>query len=163
MPCKASQAPSVYQTCGPVLSAKTMAAVATNIAIEMNAETSHLRIGEPPSEQVAPGWWRPNDRHRACRQISRQATLSRLTRRAPVANIRAPTGTERAPYSGKERSELMAPVAAFHTTSQEYPPTHRNVYHDRSECRYGQEIKRDGKDVLGYGGRLRCDECKRFG
>jgi hypothetical protein len=57
----------------------------------------------------------------------------------------------------------MAPVAAFHTTSQEYPPTHRNVYHDRSECRYGQEIKRDGKDVPGNGGRLRCDECKRFG
>src|SRR6266568_3075175 len=42
-------------------------------------------------------------------------------------------------------------------------PTHRNVYHDRSECRYGQEIKRDRRDVLGMGGRPRCDECKRFG
>lgn len=54
-------------------------------------------------------------------------------------------------------------VPTFHTTSPEYPPSHRNVYHDRSECRYGQEIKRDGKDVPGDGGRPRCDLCKSYG
>src|SRR2546423_14860687 len=61
----------------------------------------------------------------------------------------------------KENNHLK--TAAFHTTSPEYPPTHRNVYHDRSECRYGQEIKRDGKDVAGEGGRPRCDLCKTYG
>jgi hypothetical protein len=57
----------------------------------------------------------------------------------------------------------MAPVSPFRTTSTEYPPTHRNVYHDRSECRYGQEIIRDQRAIPGTGGRPRCDECKRFG
>ena len=57
----------------------------------------------------------------------------------------------------------MAPVAAFHTDWPEYPPSHRNVYHYRSECRYGQEIKRDGNDVAGAAGRPPCDECKKFG
>ena len=56
----------------------------------------------------------------------------------------------------------MAPVPAFHTDNMEYPPSHRNVYHDRSGCRYGQEIKRDGNDVPGEAGRPRCDECKRL-
>ena len=56
----------------------------------------------------------------------------------------------------------MPRVPAFHTNSPEYPPTHRNVYHDRSECRYGQEIKRDGNDVAGDAGRPRCDDCKSF-
>ena len=56
----------------------------------------------------------------------------------------------------------MSKVPAFHTNSPEYPPTHRNVYHDRSECRYGQEIKRDGNDIPGEAGRPRCDECKKF-
>ena len=35
----------------------------------------------------------------------------------------------------------MAKIPAFHTTSEEYPPTHRNVYHDQSECQYGREIQ----------------------
>jgi hypothetical protein len=54
-------------------------------------------------------------------------------------------------------------VSAFHTTSPEYPPTHRNVYHDRSECRYRQEIKRGRKDPRGEGGRLRSDLCEGYG
>lgn len=58
---------------------------------------------------------------------------------------------------------VVMKVLAFHTTSPEYPPSHRNVYHDRSERRYGQEIKRDGKDVPGDGGRPRCDLCKSYG
>lgn len=57
----------------------------------------------------------------------------------------------------------MSYVSEFHTTSPEYPPTHKNVYHDRSECRYGQEIKRDGNDLPGRGGNQdRCDECKKY-
>lgn len=39
------------------------------------------------------------------------------------------------------------------------PPTHRNVYHDESECQYGKEIKADGNDIPGTDGRPRCDKC----
>jgi hypothetical protein len=28
----------------------------------------------------------------------------------------------------------MSKVAAFHTSSQEYPPKHREVYHDHDDC-----------------------------
>jgi hypothetical protein len=35
----------------------------------------------------------------------------------------------------------MAKVAAYHTTSPEYPPTHRNVYHDHDDCHDGKSIK----------------------
>ena len=51
----------------------------------------------------------------------------------------------------------------LHTTNEEYPPTHRNVCHDESECRYGKEIKADGNDVPGKGDRPRCDRCKELG
>ncbi len=37
----------------------------------------------------------------------------------------------------------MARLPAFHTNSLKYPSIHRNVYHDRSDCRQGQEIKRE--------------------
>jgi hypothetical protein len=56
----------------------------------------------------------------------------------------------------------MPKVSPFHTDNLEYPPTHRNVFHDQSECRYGQEIKRDRNDVPGQGARPRCDLCKRY-
>jgi len=56
----------------------------------------------------------------------------------------------------------MAKVAAFHTTNTEYPPTHRNVYHDHSECQYGKAIKAADK-VSGTGGHLRCSKCKDLG
>jgi|NGEPerStandDraft_6_1074524.scaffolds.fasta_scaffold02197_5 hypothetical protein len=46
----------------------------------------------------------------------------------------------------------------FHTDSPEYPPTHRNVYHDNSLCDYGKEIKREHR-ISGPGGRSRCDRC----
>jgi H+-transporting ATPase len=35
------------------------------------------------------------------------------------------------------------------------------VFHDRSDCPYGQEIRRDGNDRPGTGGRRRCDWCAR--
>jgi hypothetical protein len=57
----------------------------------------------------------------------------------------------------------MAKVSPFHTTNEEYPPTHRNVFHDVSECSYGKEIKRDGNDVAGEGGRPCCERCKELG
>lgn len=50
-------------------------------------------------------------------------------------------------------------VDPFHTVNEEYPPTHRNVYHDESDCEYGKEIKRDRNDVPGEDGRPRCDRC----
>jgi len=56
----------------------------------------------------------------------------------------------------------MAKVPAYHTDSQEYPPSHRNVYHDHNDCKYGKEIKSQHRKD-GAGNRPRCDECKRLG
>jgi hypothetical protein len=56
----------------------------------------------------------------------------------------------------------MATVDPFHTNNEEYPPTHRNVYHDESGCEYGQEIKRDANDIPGKNGRPRCDRCEEL-
>lgn len=56
----------------------------------------------------------------------------------------------------------MGKVAAYHTTSAEYPPTHRDVYHDHSDCHYGKAIKQQDR-VSGMGGRPRCKECIRLG
>lgn len=55
----------------------------------------------------------------------------------------------------------MAKIAPFHTNSEEYPPSHRNVYHDQSECGYGKEIKPQHR-VDGTAGRPRCDECEKL-
>jgi hypothetical protein len=55
----------------------------------------------------------------------------------------------------------MAEVNAFHTSTPEYPPTHREVYHDQSTCRYGKEIKSEHRSN-GTGGKSRCSECKRL-
>jgi H+-transporting ATPase len=48
-----------------------------------------------------------------------------------------------------------ATVAPFHTDSDEDDP----VYHDNSDCAYGQEIKRNDNDKPGKDGRRRCDWC----
>lgn len=52
----------------------------------------------------------------------------------------------------------MGKVSAYHTTTTEYPPTHRNVYHDHDDCPDGKRIKRDDR-VTGEAGRPRCEEC----
>jgi H+-transporting ATPase len=52
-------------------------------------------------------------------------------------------------------ADRLSTVASFHTTSHEEIP----VYHDRSDCPYGQEIIREGHDEPGTGGRRRCDWC----
>jgi len=44
---------------------------------------------------------------------------------------------------------------SFHTGSHEKVP----VFHDRSDCPYGQEVMRDGRDEPGTDGRRRCDWC----
>jgi len=56
----------------------------------------------------------------------------------------------------------MAKVAPFHATTPEYPPSHRNVYHDHDDCKYGKEIKPADR-VKGTGNRPRCEECIRLG
>ena len=56
----------------------------------------------------------------------------------------------------------MAKINPYHTDSQEYPPSHRNVYHDHDDCKYGKEIKSWHREK-GDGNRPRCDECKRLG
>lgn len=52
----------------------------------------------------------------------------------------------------------MPAVSPFHTDSPEYPPSHRNVYHDNSVCDYGKEIEPEHR-IPGEGGRPRCDRC----
>jgi hypothetical protein len=53
----------------------------------------------------------------------------------------------------------MPHESPFHTDSQEYPPTHRNVHHDNSLCDHGKAIKQEHR-VPGTGGRPRCDRCE---
>jgi len=52
----------------------------------------------------------------------------------------------------------MAQIAAYHTTSLEYPPSHREVYHDHDNCPFGKDIKAIHK-LSGTGGKQRCKEC----
>lgn len=56
----------------------------------------------------------------------------------------------------------MGKVPPYHTNSHEYPPEHREVYHDHDDCFEGRKIKpehrEDGKD-----GKKRCRVCERLG
>ncbi len=53
-------------------------------------------------------------------------------------------------------------VPPYHTNSMEYPPTHRNVHHDHSDCHYGTDIKAIHR-LAGTGNKPRCDRCIRLG
>ena len=53
----------------------------------------------------------------------------------------------------------MTKVSPFHTDSTDYPDEERRVYHDQSECGYGQRVKRDGNDIPGTDGRDLCSRC----
>jgi len=55
----------------------------------------------------------------------------------------------------------MAKVAPFHTNSEEYPPKHREVYHDRDNCFEGKKIKPEHRES-GTGGKLRCKVCNEL-
>jgi H+-transporting ATPase len=46
-------------------------------------------------------------------------------------------------------------VAPFHTDTDPGDP----VYHDNSDCRYGQQIKANNNDKPGTDDRRRCDWC----
>ncbi len=52
----------------------------------------------------------------------------------------------------------MPHIPPFHTEHPEYPPTHRNVYHDNLLCDYAKAIKLEHRRP-GPGGRPRCDRC----
>jgi hypothetical protein len=56
----------------------------------------------------------------------------------------------------------MATDAAYHTDSLEYPPSHRNVYHDHNNCKDGKQIKPQHRKS-GTGGKERCKECIKLG
>jgi hypothetical protein len=56
----------------------------------------------------------------------------------------------------------MGKVPAYHTDTQEYPPSHRNVYHDHDDCHDGKAIKLAHRKS-GDGGKPRCKECIRLG
>ena len=60
--------------------------------------------------------------------------------------------------AGADRAAAVAAtakVAPFHTDTDPADP----VYHDRSDCPYGEEIKANGNDKPGRAGRRRCDWC----
>jgi hypothetical protein len=54
----------------------------------------------------------------------------------------------------------MAKVEAFHTTSPEYPPKHREVYHDKDTCADGKKIQAKHR-VKGTGNKKHCLECEK--
>lgn len=62
----------------------------------------------------------------------------------------------------RQERPTLAKVAAYHTTSTEYPPEHRTVYHDRNDCQGGKMITPPHR-VSGTGGKPRCKECIRLG
>ena len=54
----------------------------------------------------------------------------------------------------------MSTVSPFHTNSPEYPPSHREVYHDKDTCPDGKRIKREHKEY-GTGNKKHCKECDK--
>jgi hypothetical protein len=56
----------------------------------------------------------------------------------------------------------MAKVQPYNTNSLEYPPSHRNVFHDHDDCPDGKKIKPWHREN-GTGGKQRCDECIKLG
>ena len=50
---------------------------------------------------------------------------------------------------------------AYHTDSDEYPPKHREVFHDHENCPDGRRILPKHRKN-GTGGKKRCDECKKL-
>ena len=72
-----------------------------------------------------------------------------------AVSARAPTQDAGSNVDAPQRVGTKATVAPFHTDSDEDEP----VYHDNSDCAYGQEIKRNNNDKPGKDGRHRCDWC----
>jgi hypothetical protein len=57
---------------------------------------------------------------------------------------------------------LMSKVSPYHTTSEEYPPSHREVYHDHDDCPDGKKIKSANRKA-GTNNKPRCKECIKLG
>jgi len=51
-------------------------------------------------------------------------------------------------------------AAKYHTDSPEYPPKHREVYHDKTDCPDGKRIKAEHRKN-GDGGKKHCLECDK--
>ncbi len=54
----------------------------------------------------------------------------------------------------------MATVSPYHTDSFEYPPKHREVYHDKDTCPDGRKIEQKNRKT-GTGGKKHCLECSK--
>ena len=54
----------------------------------------------------------------------------------------------------------MAKVAPYHTNSPEYPPEHREVYHDKDTCPAGKRIKSEHREQ-GTGNKKHCLQCDK--
>ena len=54
----------------------------------------------------------------------------------------------------------MPTVDPYNTNSYEYPPEHRNVYHDKNTCPDGKRIKPEHL-VHGMSGKSHCKECTK--
>jgi hypothetical protein len=54
----------------------------------------------------------------------------------------------------------MSTVATYHTDSLEYPPKHREVYHDKDTCPDGKRIKPEHRRA-GTGNKEYCNECSK--
>jgi hypothetical protein len=54
----------------------------------------------------------------------------------------------------------MAKVSPYHTNSTEYPPKHREVYHDKDTCPDGKRIKSEHR-LAGTGNKKHCLECDK--
>ena len=72
-----------------------------------------------------------------------------------TVSARAPKQDASSNADAPQTVGTKATVAPFHTDSDEENP----VYHDNSDCPYGQEIKRNDNDKPGKDGRRRCDWC----
>ena len=75
----------------------------------------------------------------------------------PPAAEAGPPAAEASPAPGRPEAAGTAKPAPFHTGTDPGDL----VYHDSSDCPYGQEIRRDGNDEPGTDGRRRCDWCAR--
>jgi hypothetical protein len=53
-------------------------------------------------------------------------------------------------------------MAKYHTDSPEYPPEHREVYHDHENYPDGKRIKPEHRKP-GDGGKPRCKACIKLG
>jgi hypothetical protein len=56
----------------------------------------------------------------------------------------------------------MAKVSAYHTNSPEYPPKHREVYHNHDDCPDGKRIETKHRED-GTDGKPLCKECSNLG